>query len=444
MAVHTPERRLRPRLMEEHDGVNRHDPYAALRFRDYRLLTLGTFIATLGEQMLAVAIGWEIYVRTHAALALGIVGLVQVLPVFLLSLPAGHAADRFDRKRIVIVTEVVLCAASVGLALLSATHGPLLPVYLCLLLIGSGVAFNTPASSAMIPEVVPPDVFVNAASWSSTAGDLATVGGPALGGVLIALQGSAFSVYVLNAAASLIFAALLLVIRGRGVEREREREAATLRSLLAGLGFLWRTRIILAAITLDLFAVLLGGAVTLLPIFALDILHVGATGLGIMRAAPAIGAVLMALSQTRLPPYAKAGRVLLWTVAGFGLATIVFGVSRSFIVSVLALGALGACDNISVVIRHTLLLTRVPDAMLGRIAAVNNIFIGGSNELGGFESGVVAALIGPVLAVVTGGLGTLLVVGAVALIWPELRRLGRLTDKDTDIDSEEVALREVV
>lgn len=404
--------------------TDRHDPYVALRFRDFRLLTLGTFIANLGEQMLAVAIGWEIYVRTSSTLALGFVGLVQVLPVFLLSLPAGHTADRFDRKRIVIITETLLCAASIGLSLLSATHGPLPLVYLCLLLIGCSVAFNTPANSAMIPEVVPPEVFVNAATWNSTAGDLAAVGGPALGGILIALQGSALAVYVFNAAASLTFVALLIVIRSR--RGERQREAATLRSVLAGLGFLRHSRIILAAITLDLFAVLLGGAATLLPVFALTILHVGATGLGVMRAAPAIGAVLMALGQTRLPPFEKAGRVLLWAVAGFGVATIVFGISRSFVVSVLALAALGACDNLSVVIRHTLLLTRVPDAMRGRIAAVNNIFIGASNELGGFESGVLAAVLGPVLAVVLGGVGTLLVVGAVAGIWPELRRLGRL------------------
>ena len=423
---------------------DRHDPYAALRFRDFRLLTLGTFIASLGEQMLAVAIGWEIYVRTSSTLALGLVGLVQVLPVFLLSLPAGHTADRFDRKRVVMVTEALLCAASVGLALLSATHGPLPLVYLCLLLIGCGVAFNTPASSAMIPEVVPEKTFVNAATWNSTAGDLAAVGGPALGGILIALQGSALAVYIFNAAASLTFVALLVVVRSRRVE-ERPREAATLRSVLAGLGFLRHTRIILAAITLDLFAVLLGGAVTLLPVFALTILHVGATGLGVMRAAPAIGAVLMAMTQTRLPPFEKAGRVLLWAVAGFGIATILFGISRSFVVSVLALGVLGACDNLSVVIRHTLLLTRVPDAMRGRIAAVNNIFIGASNELGGFESGVLAALVGPVLAVVTGGVGTLLVVGAVAFVWPELRRLGRLTDVEpADIAPAEAAVREAV
>lgn len=423
--------------MEERDVSARHDPYAALRFRDFRLLALGNFIATLGEQMLAVAIGWEIYIRTHAALALGIVGLVQVLPVFLFSLPAGQTADRFDRRRVVMVCEVLLCGASGGLALLSATHGSVPLMYLCLLLIGAGVAFNTPAASAMLPEVVPQESFVNAASWSSSAGDLASVAGPALGGVLIAFQGSATVVYILNAAACLIFVALLAGIRGRSAPRERE--AVSLRSLLAGLSFLRHTRVLLAAITLDLFAVLLGGAVTLLPIYALDILHVGASGLGVMRTAPAIGAILMAVVQTRMPPFKQSGRVLLWAVAGFGIATIVFGVSRSFVLSVLALAVLGACDNLSVVIRHTLLLVRVPDAMRGRIAAVNNVFIGGSNELGGFESGVVAALIGPVLAVVTGGLGTLLVVGAVAGVWPELRRLGSLTEYDHEGASGDMA-----
>ena len=199
-------------------------------------------------------------------------------------------------------------------------------------------------------------------------------------------------------------------------------------SLVAGVSFVWRTKIILAAITLDMFAVLLGGATTLLPIFALSVLHVGAAGLGVMRAAPSIGAVVMALTLAHLPPLRRAGRALIWAVAGFGVATVVFGVSRSFALSLAALVALGAMDNISVVIRSTLMLTRTPDAMRGRASAVNSLFIGASNELGGFESGVVAALFGPVVSVVAGGLGVVAVVGVVALIWPEVRRLGRLDD----------------
>lgn len=403
-----------------------HDPYAALRGRDFRLLALGSFVSNLGWQMLTVAVGWEIYLRTHSPFALGIVGLVEVLPVMLLALPAGHAADRFDRRRVVLLCQILLGGASLGLALLSAAHGPLALVYGCLLLLGLGTAFNAPASSALLADIVPERYFANAASWDSSIGQLSSVLGPALGGLVIALRHSAVDVYVLNAVATGVFVLLLALMHVK--PRIRVPEAATLRSALAGIGFLRRSPLLLGAITLDLFAVFLGGAVTLLPIFALDILKVGATGLGILQAAPSVGAVLMALVQTRLPPWRKAGRALFVAVACFGLATVVFGLSHSFLVSLVALAVLGACDNVSVIIRHTLLLTRVPDEMRGRIAAVNYVFIGGSNELGGFESGLTAALFGPILAVVAGGVGTVLVVALVAGVWPELRGLGRLDE----------------
>jgi len=243
---------------------------------------------------------------------------------------------------------------------------------------------------------------------------------------VIAVQGRASLVYALDAIAALAFVGLLAQIRSRPVPRVRE--VVTARSLVAGVSFIWQTKIILAAITLDLFAVLLGGATTLLPIFALTILHVGAVGLGLLRAAPSVGALAMALAQAHLPPLRRSGHALLWAVAGFGLATVVFGLSRSFVLSLVALMALGAFDNISVIVRSTLMLTRTPDAMRGRASAVNNMFIGASNELGGFESGLVAALFGPVISVVAGGLGVIAVVGLVALAWPEVRRLGRLDD----------------
>jgi MFS family permease len=420
---------------------DRHDPYAALRIRDFRLLALGSFVSNLGWQMLTVAVGWEIYLRTHSAFALGIVGLVEVLPVMLLALPAGHAADRFDRRRVVLLCQVLLGGASLGLALLSAERGPLALVYLCLLLLGIGTAFNSPAGSALVADIVPERHFANATSWDSSIGQLSSVLGPALGGLLIALRHSAVDVYVLNALAAGIFALLLALVRAEpGV---RAVEAATLDSLLAGIGFLRRSPVLVGALTLDLFAVFLGGAVTLMPIFALDILKVGATGLGILQAAPSVGAVAMALVQTRLPPWSKAGRTLLVAVVSFGLATVVFGLSRSFVVSLVALVVLGACDNVSVIIRHTLLLTRVPNEMRGRIAAVNYVFIGGSNELGGFESGLATALFGPVLAVVGGGVGTVLVVALVALVWPELRRLGRLDDSHRASMSDSMAAEPV-
>jgi MFS family permease len=402
-----------------------HDPYQALRFRDFRLLFIGTFIATIGEQMINVAIGWELYERTGSALALGWVGLVQIIPVILLSLPAGQLADRFSRKRIVMVTQVILALASVGLTALSFTHGALILIYGCLLLIGGAVAFNNPASSTLIPQIVPEGTYANAATWSSSSWQLASVLGPALGGFVIALSHSATLVYGLNAGASLLFVILLFPVGG-GRRVVRAVEATTTGSLLEGVRFLRRSQIILAAITLDLFAVLLGGATTLLPIYARDILHVGPAGLGWLRAAPSIGAVCISLSIAHFPPFKKTGRTLLLAVAGFGLATFIFGVSRSFWLSLLMLFLLGGLDNISVVIRSTLLLTRTPDAMRGRVAAVNTLFVGASNELGGFESGLAAQLFGPVIAVSAGGIGTILVVLLVALLWPEMRRLGVL------------------
>jgi MFS family permease len=411
-----------------------HDPYLALRYRDFRLLVAGRFIVTLGEQMLNVAIGWELYVRTNSALALGFVGLAQIAPIMLFSLPAGQVADRINRKRIVITSQTIMTIAASFLALLSALHGALPLVYATLALLGTAYAFNDPASSSLLPQTVPAEAFPNAATWSSSSWQFAAVLGPALGGFIIALTGHATAVYVLDAIACAIYIVLLLLMRSK--QMEYAKEASSLRSLAAGVGFVWRTKIILATITLDLFAVLLGGAVTLLPIYAISILHVGAVGLGWLRAAPSIGAVIMALSQAHLPPFKKAGWTLLLAVAGFGVATIVFGLSRSFLLSLLALVALGALDNISVIVRSTLLLLRTPDEMRGRISAVNSIFVGASNELGGFESGLAAALFGPVIAVVGGGIGTILVVIAVALIWPEVRRLGRLDGKDAQLAGE--------
>jgi MFS family permease len=407
-------------------AAERHDPYAALRFRDFRLLMAGTFLAIVAEQMLGVAIGWELYERTGSAFALGLVGLVQVAPVVLLALPAGHVADRFDRRRIVVATMATLALCATGLALLSQASGPLAVVYACLLGIGVARAFQSPAISALTAQVVPPEHFSSAATWESGAWQASAITGPALGGYLIAARQSAWEVYAIVAGMLLLVGVLALLMRPRPTARAEEK--LTLGSLLAGARFIWNTKIILASISLDMFAVLLGGATALLPIFARDILQVGASGLGWLRAAPAVGAVLAAVGMAYLPPFRRAGRTLLLVVAGFGLATVVFGLSRSFALSLLMLALLGALDNISVVIRSTLLLTRTPDAMRGRVNAVHFVFIGISNELGAFESGVAAALLGTIGAVVAGGIGTVLVVGLVALLWPEVRRLGRLNE----------------
>ncbi|HLJ36084.1 MAG TPA: MFS transporter [Ktedonobacteraceae bacterium] len=408
------------------------DPYQALRFRDFRLLFIGTFIASIGEQALTIAIGWELYTRTGSALALGGVGLVQILPVIFLSLPAGHLADQYSRRRIVIMTQAILALASLGLTILSLTQGSLLLMYGCLLLIGIAAAFNGPASSSLLPQTVPERVFENAATWGSSSWQMAAVLGPTLGGLIIALSHSTAWVYLLNVGAALLFVFMVIPIRARQHDvrshETHEATATTMESLVEGLKFLRSSHVILAAITLDLFAVLLGGATTLLPIYAKDILHVGPTGFGWLRAAPSLGAVCISFCIMHAPPFKKAGRTLLLAVAGFGIATIIFGVSHWFWLSFLMLFALGGLDNISVVIRSTLLLVRTPDRMRGRISAINSLFTGASNELGGFESGLVAQLFGPIIAVAGGGIGTVLVVLLVALLWPEMRNMGTLSE----------------
>src|SRR5215207_225195 len=401
-----------------------HDPYAALRNRDFRLLLTGRFITAFGNEMLSFAIGWELWLRTHEAFVLGMVGLVQVIPVILLSLPAGHVADQYNRKRIVLITELFLALCVLGLGWLSYTDGPLYLIYSLLLGIGIARAFNDPASSTLLPQTVPPELFSNAATWSTSTWQFASITGPALAGLLIGFFNSVILIYVFDALAAITFCILLALIKGR--QLALAEKSATWKSLVEGFRFMRNTKVILAAITLDMFAVLFGGAVALLPIYATDILQVGPQGLGILRAAPAVGALIMAFLLAHLPPMQNAGRTLLLAVTGFGLATIVFGLSTSFGLSLVMLALIGAMDNISVVIRGTLLLTQTPDAMRGRISAVNSIFIGVSNELGSFESGLAASLFGPLLAVVAGGIGTIIVVLIVARTWPEIGRLKSL------------------
>jgi MFS family permease len=351
--------------------------------------------------------------------------LAQVIPLILLSLNAGDIVDRYNRKLVMIIAQVVLLAAAFSLAALSHAHGPLLLFYGCLILIGGAQSFTGPASSVLISQVVAEEAYENATTWRSSTSQLASVLGPATGGFLIGIFNGAATVYVISGTTFLISIILLSLIKvpqraGRPIEKK------TLESLGEGLRFLGQTQIMLAAITLDLFAVLLGGATTLLPIFAKNILHVGPIGLGWLQAADSIGAVCMALFLASRPPFTKAGPTLLLAVTGFGIATIIFGLSHWFWLSLLALFLLGACDNISVVIRSTLVLVRTPDEMRGRVSAVSSLFIGTSNQLGGFESGLAAQFFGPILAVVGGGVGTILVVLLVASFWPEMRRMGTL------------------
>jgi MFS family permease len=406
-----------------------HDAYVALRSRDYRLYLSGNVIANLGMQMQTAAIGWEVYARTGSAWMLGWVGLAQVLPVIALVLPAGHVADRFNRRRVVMTMQVLIASCSLGLAWVSHTQADVRWIYVLLLIIGTGKAFLQPARAALVTQLVPREAFSNAVTWHSGGFHLACIVGPALGGWLIAMLGGAMLVYVLDATGTMTFFTLLAMMQPHPTVRLQE--AADWRSLGAGFAFLRGAPVVFGSITLDMFAVLLGGATTLLPIYARDILHVGAAGYGWLRAAPALGALLMAFILAHRPPIERAGRALLWSVAGFGLATIVFGWSRCYPLSIVMLFLTGMLDNVSVVIRHTLVQLLTPDEMRGRVSAINSMFIGASNELGGFESGAVAAIFTPVFSVVSGGIGTLAVVAVIALVYPQLRRYGRLGSTPT-------------
>ncbi len=420
-----------------HEG---HDPYAALRHRDYRCLLAGNMLTRLGTEMQTVAVGWELYLQTGSATALGLVGLVEFLPVFLLSLPAGHVADHYSRKALLLAAQLALLMASVGLAFLSFTHGPVGAIYVCLLFVGLSRAFSMPARWALVPQIVPERDLENAVTWNSSGWQIASMVGPGAGGLLIAAAGTVGPVYLAAGVCSIGCALLILPIRPHAPTRRPE--APSLRSLREGIAFVWNTKLILATITLDLFAVLLGGATALLPIFAKDILEIGPTGLGWLRAAPSVGAILMAVVLAHRPPLRRAGPTLLWAVTGFGAATIVFGLSRDPVLSFVMLALTGALDNISMVVRGTLVQVLTPDALRGRVSAVNAIFIGSSNELGAFESGVTAQLFGPVLSVAGGGIGTILVVLAVLLRWPEVARLGALQPASGPACAEEKALEQ--
>lgn len=403
----------------------RRDTFAALRVRDFRILIIGRMIAQVGEQSVTVAVGWELYKRTNDPLALGMVGLVQIVPVILLSLPGGYIADRYNRKWVTLISQVVLIVCALLLAVISITEGSLPVLYGLLAIIGAARAFNNPAEGALTPQLVPKALYFNAMTWNSTVWQSSAIIGPAIGAGIMAITGHAYSVYLFNAISGAILVTALLMIKTPPVMYDPNEEKP-IDAVRNGWRFVRKTPVVLAAIALDMFAVLLGGATALLPIFASDILYSDVTGLGILRAAPSVGALLMATYLARRPPFQRAGKTLLLAVAGFGVATIFFGVSTSFLLSLAMLALLGALDNISVVIRHTLILTYTPDELRGRVGAVNTVFIGASNELGAFESGVAARFLGPVGAVVFGGIGTLVVVGVTAYLVPQLRNMRKI------------------
>ena len=403
----------------------RPDPIRALRQPGFALFLVGSLASGAGNQMRTVAVGWEVYQRTGTPLSLGLVGLTLAVPVLLLALPAGAAADRYPRKRLILIAQVGLALSGLGLAWVAWTEGPIWLTYLFLLGTGVARAVGWPASQAIVTGLVPAPLFANAAMWRSVAFQIAATAGPLAGGALLAVSGAS-AVYLVDAASSVVLFGCLLFVRPAPQARSTEKRSWA--SLVEGARFVRRQPVILSTISLDMVAVLFGGAVALLPVYATDVLGVGAVGFGWMRAMPSLGALAMGLGLAVAPPMRRAGRALLVTVAAFGVATIVFGLSTSYPLSLAALFCLGAADNVSVVIRSTTLQLLTPDAMRGRVAAVNAVFIGTSNEIGELESGVVASLIGSVATVVVGGALTLVTVGAAALVWPELRRLGALED----------------
>jgi MFS family permease len=448
------------------------DPYAVLRLPGFRSYLCGNLLATIGMQMLGLAVGWQLYLDTHSALVLGLAGLCQTLPILLLAIPSGRLVDHFDRKKLLLIDQLLLGFSAAGLGCVTvfqdkipdlavlrlANHGlaalaglfqnvfheekahfdsPYIPVMLALLFFNGMVrSVNQPVKQALVPQLVPAKLFFNAVGWNTTVVESSNIAGRALAGLLIAGVQSYYPestapcvlVYFLAAIGQL--GQWLFLLPVKVVEEPKTREPLTIRSFFSGLGFVWNTQVILGVITLDLFSVLFGGATALLPMFAQDILHCGPAGLGWLSAAPGMGACLIGVLWAHLPPLKKAGRTLLLAVTGFGVSTIAFGLSRNFFFSLLCLFFVGICDNTSVIIRQTLVQIITPDAIRGRVSAVKSLFSSASNGLGAFESGLTASMFGPMASVVGGGLGAIFVVVTVAAWWPQVRRFGALHGQD--------------
>jgi MFS family permease len=397
------------------------------------LFQIARFLMVAATEMQAVAVGWQVYDITRKPLDLGFVGLAQFLPGILLFPISGHASDRYERRKVLSVCYAGFAVCFGLLLTLARRSAPsIVSMYVVLVLIGVVRSFNSTASRAILPQLVPREHFPNAVAWNSSIFQAATILGPSLGGIVYAAFHGPSAVYAIAMATAA--AAMVSTFRIKpevraavqGEVQARRREPMTFKTVFAGLDYIWSKKLILGAISLDLFAVLLGGAVALLPVYAREILHTGPWGLGLMRTAPGVGAALMAVMLAHWPLRGQSGPTLLGAVAGFGIFTIVFGVSRNLVVSLVALVLLGASDMISVIIRATLTQLATPDEMRGRVTAVDMIFIGASNEFGQFESGVTAQWFGTVPAVILGGVGTLVVIALWAWWFPELRRAGDL------------------
>ncbi len=398
--------------------------YAVLACRPFAAYLASRTFSVIGGQMILTAVGWQVAERTGSPLALGLVGLAQVAPVLALAPWAGRLADRADRRAVMAWMQVVHAACALGFVLtVLFPASPLWCLYATLLAAGVANGMQSPSGQAILPNLVPPDLLARAVSWRLVSFEISSITGPILAGFLIARSGLA-AVYAVSAVLFLAGAAALA-----GISRQvpaREAGDASGRDLLAGFRYVWRRPVLKGALALDMFAVLFGGATALLPIFARDILHAGPEGLGFLRAALPAGSLVMSMTLLHLPPMTRAGRALFWCVAGYGACMIGFGLSTSFFLSLGCLAVAGMFDAVSVVIRHTIVQAATPDAMRGQVSAVNGVFIMASNQLGEFESGVAAALLGVAPSVVVGGILTLAVVGFCAARVPDLRRLGRL------------------
>jgi MFS family permease len=404
---------------------------AAFQFSGFRLYQIARFCIVFCTEMQSVAVGWQVYEITHRPLDLGLTGLAQFLPGVVLFLVAGHVADRFDRKNLLTLCYVGFATSSALLLLVALkvgylhSAGSVRPIFAILCLVGAVRSFSMPASRALLPQLVPEEQFQSAVAWNSSIFQFATILGPAMGGILYAFFRGPAAVYATALSAGTI--AVLTTLRIKVQSPPRVREPFSLRTVFAGFHYIWVHKLVFGSISLDLFAVLLGGAVALLPVYAKEILVTGPWGLGLLRSAPGIGAAVMALLIAYKPIRRRAGATMLWCVAGFGVFTIVFGLSRNIILSMISLFFVGAADMVSVVVRGVLIQIETPDEMRGRVNAVDMVFIGASNELGEFESGLAAQWFGAVPAVVLGGIGAIVVTVLWAWMFPELRRADSLS-----------------
>ena len=415
--------------MEQQPFEIKHDPYAALKIPEFRLYVAARFCLTLALQIQAVIVGWQIYQITKDPLSLGLIGLAEALPSIFVALYAGYVADSYNRKAIIVsaVSVLVICSSALWFFTIDTgafvLYNGVMPIYAVIFLSGIARGFMGPATFSFMPQLMPDRKFyANAITWSSTTWQAASVAGPAVGGLLFGFFGIS-AAYGIDALLTIFAFVFYFLIKAKPLPPTTEARQSMKESLLSGFRFVFSNQIILGAISLDLFAVLFGGAVALLPVFASEILEAGPQGLGFLRAAPAVGSVLMAIYLAHRPVSVNAGKKMLLCVAGFGLCIILFGLSKSFWFSLVLLALSGVFDSISVIIRSTLIHTFTPEHMKGRVSAVNNIFVGSSNEIGAFESGFAARIMGVVPSVVFGGAMTLLVVGVTAFKAKKLRDL---------------------